>query len=167
MASEKILEAKQLEVDAIKAKISSAKSIVVIDYIGLTVEEDTAFRKEMRTSGISYGVLKNRLVKRAFNDLGYTQFDEALNGPSAVAFCDTDAIAPARIIVDNIKKLNKMKAKCGMAEGAFLDESGVQQIAAIPSKEILIAKMLGSMQSPISGLAMCLDKIAELKAQQA
>lgn len=167
MASKEVLELKQQQVAAIKEKISAAQSIVIIDYMGLNVAEDTAFRKDMRNAGVDYQVLKNRLVKRAFNDLGYTQFDEALNGPTAVAFSDTDAVAPAKIIVDNMKKLNKMKAKCGMVEGEFLDEAGVKQIASIPSREILIAKMLGSMQSPITGLAVCLNKIAEKMEQQA
>lgn len=106
-------------------------------------------------------------MKRAFDDLGYTQFDEALNGPTAVAFSDTDAVAPAKIIVENIKKLNKMKAKCGLVEGEYMDENGVKAVASIPSREILIAKMLGSMQSPITGLAVCLNKIAEKMEQQA
>lgn len=167
MASKEVLELKQQQVDEIKAKISSAKSIVVIDYMGLNVAEDTAFRKELRDAGVDYQVLKNRLVKRAFNDLGYTQFDEALNGPTAVAFSSKDEIAPAKIIVDNIKKLNKMKAKCGMVEGEFLDEEGVKAVASIPPREVLIAKMLGSMQSPITGLAVCLNKIAEKMEQQA
>lgn len=167
MASKEVLELKQQQVEEIEAKISSAKSIVIIDYMGLNVAEDTAFRKDLRNAGVEYQVLKNRLVKLAFNELGYTQFDEALNGPTAVAFSSSDAIAPARIIVDNIKKLNKMKAKCGMVEGEYLDEKGVKEIASIPSREILIAKMLGSMLSPITGLAVCLNKIAENMEQQA
>lgn len=167
MASKEILELKQQQIDAIKSKISAAKGIVVIDYMGLNVAEDTAFRKEMRTAGIDYQVLKNRLVQRAFNELGYTQFDEALNGPTAVAFHDADGVVPAKIIMDNIKKLNKMKAKCGMVEGDFLDANGVKAVASIPSKEILLSKMLGSMLAPISGLARCLSKIAEAKEQQA
>ena len=167
MASKEVLELKQKQVEDIKAKISAAKSLVIIDYMGLNVAEDTAFRKQLRDAGVDYQVLKNRLVKRAFDDLGYTQFDEALNGPTAVAFSDTDAVAPAKIIVENIKKLNKMKAKCGLVEGKYMDENGVKAVASIPSREILIAKMLGSMQSPITGLAVCLNKIAEKMEQQA
>ena len=135
--------------------------------MGLNVAEDTAFRKQHREAGVDYQVPRTRLVKRAFDDLGYTQFDEALNGPTAVAFSDTDAVAPAKIIVENIKKLNKMKAKCGLVEGEYMDENGVKAVASIPSREILIAKMLGSMQSPITGLAVCLNKIAEKMEQQA
>ena len=167
MASKEVLELKQKQVEDIKAKISAAKSLVIIDYMGLNVAEDTAFRKQLRDAGVDYQVLKNRLVKRAFDDLGYTQFDEALNGPTAAAFSDTDAVAPAKIIVENIKKLNKMKAKCGLVEGEYRDENGVKAVASLPSREILIAKMLGSMQSPITGLAVCLNKIAEKMEQQA
>ena len=165
--NQQVLEAKKQQVEEIKAKIQSAKSIVLIDYMGLTVAQDTSFRKELRENGVDYGVLKNRLVKIAFNELGYTQFDEALNGPTAVAFSSTDAVAPAKYIVKNIKALNKMKTKCGMVEGEFMDEAGLKQIAEIPSKDVLLAKMLGSMQSPISKLARCLSMIAEGKSAQA
>lgn len=167
MANKEVLEAKKQQVEDIKAKISAAKSIVLVDYMGLTVAEDTAFRKELRENGIDYAVLKNRLVKIAFNELGYTQFDEALNGPTAVAFSSTDAVAPAKYIAKNIKAFNKMKTKCGMVEGEFMDEAGLKQIADIPSREVLLAKMLGSMQAPISKLAMCIKQIAEQKEQQA
>ncbi len=165
MASQQILEIKKQQVEDIKAKISSAKSIVLIDYMGLNVAEDTAFRKEMRTNNVDYAVLKNRLVKIAFNDLGITDCDDALNGPTAVAFSSTDAVAPAKVVFENIKKFNKMTAKCGIVEGEFMNADGIKQIASIPSREILIAKMLGSMQAPISGLARCLNSIAESKAE--
>ena len=165
--NQEVLAAKKQQVEDIKAKITSAQSLVIIDYMGLTVAEDTAFRKELRDNGVDYAVLKNRLVKIAFNELGYTEFDEALNGPTAVAFSSTDAVAPAKFIVKNIKALNKMKTKCGMVEGKFMDEAGLKKIADIPSKEVLLAKMLGSMQSPISKLARCLKQIAEQKEQQA
>ena len=158
------VELKQPIVQAIVNDVEGAQSIVLVDYRGLTVAQDTAFRKELRDNGIDYAVLKNRLVKIAFNELGYTQFDEALNGPTAVAFSSTDAVAPAKFIMKNIKALNKMKTKCGMVEGQFMDEAGLKQIADIPAKEVLLAKMLGSMQSPIASLARCLSKIAEAKA---
>ncbi len=165
--NKEVLEAKKQQVEEIKQKIQSAKSLVILNYMGLTVAQDTAFRKELRENGIDYAVLKNRLVKIAFNELGYTQFDDALNGPTAVAFSSTDAVAPAKFIVKNIKAFNKMQTKCGMVEGEFMDEKGLIQIADIPSKDILLAKMLGSMQAPISKLAICLNKIAEAKAEQA
>lgn len=159
-----VLEAKKQQVEDIKTKIANAKGLVIIDYMGLTVAEDTAFRKELRDNGIDYAVLKNRLVKIAFNQLEYSQFDDALNGPTAIAFSSTDAVAPAKFITKNIKALNKMKVKCGMVDKQYLDEDGVKQIANIPSREILLARLVGSIASPISKLAICLNKIAEAKA---
>ena len=166
MASKEIIAEKQKVVDGMKEKIQACSSFVLVDYMGLTVTEDTAFRKELRDNGVQYAVVKNRLVKRALDDLGITNFDDALNGPTAVAF-SSDAVAPARIVMDNIKKLKKMTVKGGMVEGAYYDEAGLKQIASIPSKEVLLAKMLGSMQSPIAKLAICLNKIAEQKEQNA
>ena len=151
MAATAIIEEKAKQVEEIKQKIQAAKSIVLVDYVGLTVAEDTELRKDMRANKCEYGVLKNRLVKKAFNDLGMTQFDEALNGPTAVATA--------------ISKFNKIVIKCGMIEGEFMDDRKIKQISEIPSKEILLAKMLGSMQAPISKLAICLNKIAEQKQQ--
>lgn len=165
--NQQVFEAKKQQVDEIKTKIQNAKSLVIIDYMGLTVAQDTAFRKELRENGVDYAVLKNRLVKIAFNELGYTQFDEALNGPTAVAFSSTDAVTPAKLIIKNIKALNKMKTKCGMVEGAYMDENGLKQLADIPSKEILLSRLVGSIQAPISKLAICLGKIAEQKEAQA
>ena len=165
--NQQVLEAKKQQVEQIKSKIQAAKSIVLIDYMGLTVAQDTAFRKELRDNGVDYAVLKNRLVKIAFNELDNHQFDEALNGPTAVAFSSTDAVAPAKFIVKNIKALNKMKIKCGLVEGSFVDENGVKQIADIPPRDTLLSRMVGSIQSPISKLAICLGRIAEQKAEQA
>ena len=163
MASKSVLEQKEQIVEGIKAKISAASSIVLVDYKGLTVAQDTEMRKKFRESGVDYQVLKNRLVKIAFNELGYTQFDEALNGPTAVAFGSTDIAAPAKIAVDSVKAYNKMAVKCGYVDGTFLNEDGVKELAAIPSREVLLAKRLGSMLAPISKLAYVLDAIKEQK----
>lgn len=165
--NQQILEAKKQQVEEIKDKIQRAKGVVILDYMGLTVAQDTAFRKELRDNGIDYAVLKNRLVKIAFNELGYTQFDEALNGPTAVAFSFTDEVAPAKFILKNVKALNKMKVKCGMVDKSYMDEKEVKQLADTPSKDILLARLVGSIAAPISKLAICLNKIAELKAEQA
>lgn len=110
----------------------------------------------MRKSGIEYRVLKNRLVNIALNELGYTQFGEALNGPSAVAFSYDDIVAPAKILVDNAKQFPKVEIKCGMVDKTYIDKNGVVALAALPSKEILVAKLLGTMQAPISGFARVL-----------
>ena len=156
--------AKREIVDGIKDKIQRASSFVIIDYKGLTVAEDTQLRNEFRKAEVEYKVLKNTLVKIALNELGYTDFDEALNGPTAIAFSYGDAIAPAKVAVSNIKKLNKMQVKCGMLDKKFVDEATVQALSKVPSKETLLAMLLSVLQSPVRGLAVALNEIAK-KAQ--
>ncbi len=165
MASGTILEQKKQVVDGIKAKISAASSIVLVDYKGLTVAQDTELRCKFRAAGVEYKVLKNRLVKIAFNELGYTQFDSFLEGTTAVAFGSTDTIAPARIAVESMKTFTKLNAKCGLVDGTFFDEAGIKTVATLPSKEVLLAKMLGSMLAPISKFAYVLDSIKNQKAE--
>lgn len=174
MPSQEQLELKKQIVEEIKSKITSSKSLVLVDYMGLTVKEDTDLRNEYRKNGCDYQVLKNRLVYKAFHDLGYTEFDDALNGPTAIAFANEDAVAPAKIATTKAKDLKKTKIKCGMVGGKFIDANGVQALATLPSREVIIATLLGTMQAPISGLArvlngtiaglaICLNKIAEQK----
>lgn len=168
------LELKKQAVKEIKEKISDATSVVLVDYKGLNVAQDTELRREFREQDIEYKVLKNRLVKIAFNELGYKDFDQFLEGPTAVAF-SKDPIAPAKVIMDNSKKFKKLEPKCALVDGAFVDVDGVKSLAEMPPKEVLIAKMLGSMQSPITGfvrvlngtvagLAIALKAIADQKA---
>ena len=156
--------AKREIVDGIKDKIQRASSFVIIDYKGLTVAEDTQLRNEFRKAEVEYKVLKNTLVQIALNELGYTDFDEALNGPTAIAFSYGDAIAPAKVAVSNIKKLNKMQVKCGMLDKKFVDEATVQALSKVPSKETLLAMLLSVLQAPVRGLAVALNEIAK-KAQ--
>ncbi len=156
--------AKREVVDQIKDKIQKASSFVIIDYKGLTVAEDTALRNEFRKAEIEYKVLKNTLVKIALNELGYNDFDEALNGPTAVAFSYGDAIAPSKVAVANIKKLNKMQVKCGMLDKKYIDEATVQALSKVPNKETLLAMLLSVLQAPVRGLAVALNEIAK-KAQ--
>ena len=153
--------AKREIVDQIKDKIQRASSFVIIDYKGLTVAEDTALRNEFRKAEIEYRVLKNTLVKIALNELGYNDFDEALNGPTAVAFSYGDAIAPSKVAAQSIKKLNKMSIKCGMLDGKYVDEATVQALSKVPNKETLLAMLLSVLQAPIRGLAVALNEIAK------
>jgi len=153
--------AKREIVDQIKDKIQRASSFVVIDYKGLTVAEDTQLRNEFRKAEVEYRVLKNTLVKIALNELGYNDFDEALNGPTAIAFSYGDAIAPSKVAVSSIKKLNKMSVKCGMLEGKYVDEATVQALSKVPNKETLLAMLLSVLQAPIRGLAVALNEIAK------
>lgn len=164
MASVEILNQKKQIVEDIKSKISAAKGLVIVDYIGLTVEEDTAMRRELRNAGLDYGVLKNRLVQRAFNELKFTDFDKHLEGPSALAFSATDSIAPAKAVFECVKKYPKMKIKCGMVDGQYVDDKLVEKYAALPSKEQLIAGLACGLNSLIAGLAICLNRVSEQKA---
>ncbi len=165
MASTAILEQKKQQVEEIKKMIQESSSFVLIDYCGISVQQDTELRNEFRKNDVKYAVIKNRLLKIAFNDLGYTQFDEALNGPTAVAFGGENLAAPARIASDKSAAFKKMKIKCGMVDGIFLDEEGVKRLATLPSKEGLIAMLLGMLQAPIAAFARAIDAIAKKKAE--
>ncbi len=165
MASTAILEQKKQQVEEIKKMIQESSSFVLIDYCGISVQQDTELRNEFRKNDVKYAVIKNRLLKIAFNDLGYTQFDEALNGPTAVAFGGENLAAPAKIASDKSAAFKKMKIKCGMVDGIFLDEEGVKRLATLPSKEGLIAMLLGMLQAPIAAFARAIDAIAKKKAE--
>ncbi len=158
------VEAKKLVVEEIKNKISEAKSVVLINYAGLTVAEDTEFRTAFRKANVEYKVLKNTLVRKAFNELGINSFDADLNGPTAVAF-GQDETASSKVVVEGIKKYNKMEVKSAYVEGAYMDANAVKALAAIPSKEELYAKCAGALQSIIAGLAVALKAVAEKTAE--
>ena len=165
MASTAILEQKKRQVEEIKKMVSEASSFVLIDYCGISVAQDTELRNEFRSNDVKYAVIKNRLLKIALNELGYTQFDEALNGPTAVAFGGENLAAPAKIANDKAAAFKKMKIKCGMVDGIFLDEEGVKRLATLPSREGLIAMLLGMLQAPIAAFARAIDAIAKKKAE--
>ena len=159
------LQAKQAVIDEIKDKFERAKSAVVIDYMGITVEEADSMRKQLREAGIDYTVYKNTLVNRAIQGTEYESLAQVLNGPSAFAFGYEDATAPARELNSVIKKLDKMSFKAGIVEGEFYDQEGILAIAKLPSRDELIAKFMGSMKSPVSKLAYLLQAIADQKAE--
>jgi large subunit ribosomal protein L10 len=161
------VEIKQPIVDEIKGYVNDAKAIVAVDYRGLTVEEDTKLRKQLREAGVVYKVYKNTLLKRAFEGTEFEALAKHLEGPTAVAFGLEDATAPARIINDVIKTSPKLEFKAGVVDGTYYDEKGIQVIATIPSREVLISKLLGSLQSPITNLARVLKQIAEKQEEVA
>lgn len=165
--SKAIREQKELKVQEITDKLTKAQSFVVIDYKGITVEQDTALRNAFRAAGVEYRVLKNRLVKIALNNMGYTQFDEALNGPTAIAMGHDDLAAPARIALEKIAEFKKMEVKCGMVDGLYLDKAGVDNLAKLPTRETLLSQLLGMLLSPITSFACVLDAIAKQKAENA
>lgn len=155
------VELKQPIVDEIKAMIDGAVSIVLVDYRGLTVEQDTRLRKNLREAGCIYKVYKNTFMKRAFEGTDCAQLDNLLEGPSAIAVSKDDATAPIRILNNMAKEANVLEFKAAIVEGTFYDAEGVKTLASIPSREELISKLLGSLQAPIANLARVLKQIAE------
>lgn len=154
-------ETKKALVEEIKANIQNAKSIVLIDYRGISVAEDTALRKEFRNNNIVYKVYKNRLFKKACEDLGINGFDSYLEGTTAFAFgMEEETVAP-RIAKKQIKSLNKMEIKAGYCDGEVIDAKKVDMLASIPSKEQLIANLLSMLNAPVSALARTLQAIAD------
>ena len=155
------VELKQPIVQEISETINGAASMVVVDYRGLTVEEDTRLRKQLREAGVTYKVYKNTLVSRAVEGTEFESIREVLEGPSAFAVSATDATAPARVLAEFAKKAPNLEIKAGVVEGTFYDADGMKAIASIPSREVLVSKLLGSLQSPITNLARVLNQIAE------
>lgn len=158
------IELKQPVVEEIKGYVSNAKAAVLVDYRGLTVAEDTELRKKLREAGVVYKVYKNTMLNFAFKGTDFEQLAKDLEGPTAVAFGLDDATAPARIINDCIKTMPKLEFKSGVVEGTYYDQKGIQVIATIPSRDVLISKLLGSLQSPITNFAKVLKQIAEKTA---
>ncbi len=156
---------KQLIIDEIKEKLEKAQSAVVVDYIGITVAQADAMRKKLRDANIDYTVYKNTLTKRAIEGTIYEKMGDILAGPSAIAISYDDATAPARILSDAIKEFKKMEFKGGIVEGQFLDPDGIKKVASIPSRDVLIAKFMGSIQSPIGKAVRTFAAIAEAKAE--
>lgn len=157
------VELKQPIVEEIKGFVAQAQSAVVVDYRGLTVEQDTQLRKACREAGVVYKVYKNTMLRRAFEGTDFAQLDQNLEGPTAIAFGIEDATAPARVLAEVAKKADKLEFKGAVVEGNYYDVNGVKALASIPSREVLISKLLGSMQSPITNFARVLNQIAEQK----
>ena len=155
------VELKQPIVDEISGVINGAQSVVVVDYRGLTVAEDTQLRKQLREAGVSYKVYKNTLVSRAVEGTEFESLRDVLEGPSAFAVSTTDATAPARILAKFAKTAKALEIKAGVVEGTYYDAEGMKAIAEVPSREELLSKLLGSLQSPITNLARVLNQIAE------
>ncbi|HIU47500.1 MAG TPA: 50S ribosomal protein L10 [Candidatus Fimadaptatus faecigallinarum] len=143
-------EQKKLVVAGIREKLENAKSVVFIDYCGLTVAEVTELRNEFRKAGVEYQVLKNTLIKIAAHDLGITGLDDILNGPTAVAFSMEDPASGAKVISEFAKKTKKTEVKAGLLDKEVLDVKGVQALADLPPKEVLIARIMGSLNAPIT-----------------
>ena len=155
------VELKQPIVQAIADDIKDAQSVVLVDYRGLTVAQDTELRKQLREAGVIYKVCKNTMMKRAFEGTEFAGLEEYLEGPSALVVSKDDATAPARIICKFAKTAEALEVKAGVVEGNVYDEAGINELSKVPSREELLSKLLGSLQSPITNLARVLNQIAE------
>lgn len=161
-----VLEKKQSVVNEIKENIESSKSVVLVDYRGLNVEELTDLRNRFRKENVVYKVYKNTMMNFAFKDLGFEDILGLLEGPNAVAFSKEDPIAAARVAHNFAKEHDNLEIKAGYLEGEFLDIEAVKGLASIPSREVLLAKLLGSFKAPVSNFVYLVDAIAKKKAEE-
>ena len=161
------VELKAPIVQEISDSIKDAQSVVIVDYRGLTVAEDTQLRKQLREAGVTYKVYKNTFMNFAFKGTEFESLSEVLEGPNAIAISTTDATAPARVLAEFAKKAPKLEIKAGVVEGNFYDAEGMKAISTIPSREVLLSKLLGSIQSPIANFARVIKQIAEKDGEAA
>ena len=164
MPSEKTLELKKQQVAALSEALKSSSAGIFVDYKGITVAQDTALRNELRQNGVEYNVIKNTLCRRAIDEVGLSEIDSVLNGTTSLATTTEDPIAPFRVIGDYAKKLGDVfTVKAGFMDGKVLSQAEMTEIAALPSKEALYGKVLGTMLAPITSLAVVLGQILEQK----
>ncbi|MBQ4088151.1 MAG: 50S ribosomal protein L10 [Clostridia bacterium] len=163
MPSEKVLQQKQQIVADLSEKLKTAAAGVFVDYCGLTVEEDTELRNKLREAGIEYAVVKNTLTKRAANEAGFSEFDEILNGPTALALSFDDVVAPARVLAEFAKTKDVFEIKAGFMEGRAMSLEEIDALSKIPSKDTLYAMLAGGLNSVIAGLARAIDAVREQK----
>lgn len=157
MPSVQVLEQKKQIVADLTERLKKSIAGVIVNYSGITVEDDTAMRAELRKSGVEYTVIKNTLTKRACDDVGYSALATSLEGMTAVATSENDPVAAAKILKKYADKIESFEIKAGFVDGSILDAAGVNELAELPSKEALIAKVLGSLQSSLYGLAYVLQ----------
>ena len=161
------VELKQPIVAEISELLNGAASAVAVDYRGLTVAQDTELRKQLREAGVTYKVYKNTLIRRAAEGTDFAALDPHLEGPTAIAVSKDDATAPARVLAEFAKKADMLEIKAGVVEGTYYDAKGMQAISSIPSREVLLGRLFGSMKSPIANLARVLNQVAEKQGETA
>lgn len=159
------VELKKPIVEEISSTVKDAQAIVLVNYSGISVEDDTKLRKELREAGISYKVYKNTMMNFAFTGTPCEELCKHLEGQNAIAVSDTDATAPARIISKYAKTIPTLELVAGVIEGNYCDQKGIEALANIPSRDELLGKLLGSIQSPITNFARVISQIAESKAE--
>ena len=161
------VELKKPIVEEIANSVKDAQSVVLVNYSGLTVEQDTILRRELREAGVQYKVYKNTMMNFAFQGTNCESLCQHLEGTNALAISATDATAPARILAKYAKQYPALELVAGVVEGNYNDKAGIEALASIPSREELLGKLLGSIQSPISNLARVLNQIAEAGGAEA
>ena len=161
MPSKSILEQKQAVVAELSEKIKNSPAGVVVNYQGITVEDDTKMRKALREAGVSYMVMKNSLTGRACDEVGMSDMKQYLTGMTAIAIADKDAVTPAKVLKEYAEKIESFQILAGYLDGKVVDKDTVNALADIPSKEVLIAKLLGSIKSPLYGLAYALQAVVD------
>ena len=155
------VELKKPVVEEISELLNGAATAVVVDYRGLTVAEDTELRKQLRVAGVVYKVYKITMINFAIKDTEFADLAQHLEGPTAIAVCKDDATAAARVLAKFAKTAEALEIKGGVVDGVYYDAAGIGQIASIPSREVLLSKLLGSMQSPVTNFARVIKQIAE------
>ncbi len=161
MPSKVILEQKQGMVEELAAKLQGAVSGVLVNYQGITVEDDTKMRAALRAAGVDYSVIKNSITGRACDKVGYGDMKQYLEGMTAFAISNNDPVAPAKILKEYAEKVESFEIKAGFIDGGVVDAAAVNELASIPSKEILIGRLMGSIQSPLYGFARVLQAIID------
>lgn len=161
MPSEKVLEQKKAAVSELTESLKAAVAGVLVDYRGITVDQDTVLRKKLREAGVEYKIVKNTLLRFASKEVGLDELDGVLHGPTAIAYHTEDMVAPAKIIADYAKENEAIEIKSGFMEGKVISIDEIKTLAATPSKEVLIAKIMGSLNSPVSSLVRLLNTIVE------
>ena len=161
MPSQKVLQEKEQIVAGIAEQFKTAVSGVFVDYCGLTVEEDTQLRNKFREAGVEYKVIKNTLTCRAAKEVGFDALEPILNGPTSLAISMTDEVAPAKVIAEFAKTHEQLEIKGGFLDGKVLELAEVKTLAATPNRETLLAKLLGSLNAPISNLARTLQALVD------
>ena len=161
MAINAKIDLKKPVLEEISAQVEGAQCVLLVNYSGLTVAQDTQLRKELREAGVHYKVYKNTMMKRAFAGTAFESLTKDLDGTNAIAISKDDATAPARILCKFAKNAKALELKAGVVEGTLYDVDALNELAKIPSREELLSKLLGSLQSPITNLARVLNQIAE------
>ncbi len=167
MPSAKVLESKKARVEELTEMLKNSVSVVLVDYKGISVADDTKLRKELREANVNYFVEKNTMLKFAFHNIGMECFDEVLNGTTAIAISNDDQTAPARILGEYAEKNDNFTLKAGCVEGEYYDSAKIMALSKIPSRDVLLAQLVGSLQGPIQKLAALLQAIVDKNGEEA